>query len=128
MLFLTLLNCSKIFNEMQMTFVPEVLNFFTLFRSFPTITSISTNPTSTLYLSRSLVTVLCDSIGFIRGLALFLLMTRTLATVSSSSSDTDPFLNSTSLISLSWLVGLPSSSLGWRYSANSDPGSRHQPN
>ena len=72
------------FNGMSGVFEPETLNFSTLSRSIQWILSVSRIPISTrLAFYGFLDTLLCDLIVLTSGLAFFLLITRSLAVMSS---------------------------------------------
>ena len=84
----------------QVIFVPEALSFFTVFLFFPSTFFASRSLTlSFLHLSRSLDDLLCGMITFTPGLAVFFMMIRTLALVSSYLSDRAyPLTSSLSLL------------------------------
>ena len=86
---------SEFFNGMLVVSEPGTLNYFTFFRPIPLTLSVSRNIILThLALSGSLDFLLCDLIAPTPGLALSLLMSRTLAVASSiSSGRAYPFLN-----------------------------------
>ena len=96
LLSLLLLISSGCSNEIQEVFVPEVLNYFTLFHFSLLLLSVSWNAISTLlHLSGCPDTLFCDQIALPSGLALFHLITYALAAAwSSLSHGIYPFLNS----------------------------------
>ena len=73
-------------NEMLAVSEQGALNYYTFFRPIPLTLSVFRNPIFTHFLSRFLGVMLCDLIAPTPGLAFFLVMPRTLAATSSSSS------------------------------------------